>query len=354
MLAHRLQEVIMNKKFKVISLFLIIVLAFSIVGCTGDVEAPTGSEEAGDSNGKPLKVALLLSGPISDQGWNASAYNGLVAIEEQFGADISYTESVAQSDIEEVLRNYAIQGYDIIFGHGFEFVDGIMAVHADFPDNIFMLTSSTVFAEPNVGSVTDNGMMKGFLGGVVAATISETNTVAFLGGAEIPPIVDGRDGFIAGAKYINPDIDVRTTLTGNFDNAGQAKETAIALIGNGVDIMMVQADMAGLGAIEAAEDAGTYIIGVNTDQNKLAPNTVITSALANYSIAMVLMVERVIDGQWEPAPAILGVKEGMVDLAPYYGLENELTDEAKETIADARQAIIDGDIDPIALVEALK
>lgn len=351
----------MKKKTMLIALFVAVFMLFSLTACNNqespsdDLDPSQGQDQGDDENQleAPIKVALLLSGPITDQGWNASAYQGLVAIEEELGAEISYTERVSQSDVEEVLRNYAMQDFDVIFGHGFEFFDGIMSLHADFPDNIFLLTSNTVFEEPNVGSVTDDGLVKGFLGGVVAAAISEDDQVAFLGGAETPPILAGLNGFIAGAQYVNPEVDVRTALTGNFEDAGQANETAVAMIDNGIDVLMVQVDMAGLGAIEAAEDAGIYVIGTNTDQNALAPDTIVTSAMADYSVAMPLVVNKIMQGQWEPSSTVLGIKEGMVDLAPYYNFEDKLSEEAKNTIEEVKQEIIDGTIDPAALVEAL-
>lgn len=336
------------KKF--IACLLVVLMTFSLVGCgsapaeSEQAESPAVSEPEKGEGGDKLKVALLLAGPISDQGWNAMAYEGLMRIEKDFGFEVAYSENIPQSDREEQYRGYANQGFDIIFGHGFEFVDSATKVAQEFPEVKFVLTSSTVAQEPNVGSVTDDGLMKGFLGGVAAGVLTETNRVSFLGGLEIPPIVAGQNGFEAGAKYVNPDVEVVSTLIGNFEDAGKAKELAFSLAEQGSDIIMVQADAAGLGGIEGAQEKGIRVIGTNSDQNSVAPDTVVTSAMADYSVAMSLIVQQIVDGTWQPSSSVMGVKEGVVDLAPYHGFEDKITAEQKERIESVKQEIINGSL----------
>jgi basic membrane protein A len=336
---------------KLVACLLVVILLFSLAGCGGTPVVPeepatadVSAAEDDKGGGDKLKVALLLAGPISDQGWNAMAYEGLKKIEKDFGFEIAYSESIPQSDREEQYRGYANQGFDIIFGHGFEFIDSATKVSAEFPDVKFILTSCTVFQEPNLGSVTDDGLAKGFLGGVAAGVLTESNQVSFLGGLEIPPIVAGRDGFEAGAKYVNPDVKVVSTLIGNFEDAGKAKELAFSLSEQGSDILMVQADAAGLGGIEGAQEKGIRVIGTNSDQNSVAPDTIVTSALADYSVAMSLVVQQIIDGSWEPSSSVMGVKEGVTALAPYHGFEDKITAEQKERIESVRQEIINGSL----------
>lgn len=324
-------------------------LLATLAGCSPSAapEAPEAPADAPSQEpaAEPVRVALLLSGPITDQGWNASAYNGLMQIESDWGAEVAYSESVSQSDMEEVFRGYAESGFDVIFGHGFEFQDAALKVAEQYPETIFMLTSNTYFADPNVGSVSDDGVMKGFLGGIVAAVISESGTVGFIGGMEIPPIRKGMNGFEAGAKYANPDITVLTSFIGNFEDAGAAKEIALAMIDQGADVVMAQADSASLGAIEAVVERDIYGIGINGDQNSLAPDNIVTSAVANFPKAMSIMVGRIVDGSWVPSSNVMGLKEGVVDLAPYHGLESELTGEQKERIEQLKQEILDGKAD---------
>ncbi len=325
------------KRIVTVFITLLVVCSMVMTGCSSTSEEPAENEE--------FRVGLLMDGPINDQGWNATAYNGLKAIESELDASISYTESVAQSDNEEVFRSYASQGYDLVIGHGFNFVDAAVIVSKDYPDTTFVCTSCEFNEAPNVGSVSDDGYMKGFLGGVVAAALTESDSVAYMGGMEIPPIIEGGKGFVAGATYVNPDIRAIYVNTGSFSDAGKAKEIAYSMIDEGIDVLMTQADVAGLGAIEAAQNEGILIIGSNTDQNSLAPETIVTSSVANYDIAYTLVAKSVKEGTWEPSSNVMGLKEGVVYLAPYHGFEDEISDEAKAIIEEVKADIISGALD---------
>ena len=88
-----------------------------------------------------FKVAMLLPGSISDAGWNALAFEGLKAIEKELGAEISHAETRTPSDQEEQFRSYALDGYNLVFGHGYEFQDPAKAVAPDYPETIFITSS---------------------------------------------------------------------------------------------------------------------------------------------------------------------------------------------------------------------
>ncbi len=330
------------KKYLYACVTLLLIFSLALTGCTGNTES---AEEPEGNDSEPLKVALLLAGPITDQGWNAMAYSGLIAADETYDIETTYTESVAQSDREEVFRGYATQGYDLIIGHGFDFLDAGLKVAESFPDVKFVITSTTASVEPNVGSVSDDGLMKGFLGGVVAGVLTETDTVAFIGGLKIPPIMLGQKGFEAGVKYVNPDANVLSTMSGTFEDAGVVKEIALSMIDQGADLILAQADSASLGSIEACEESGIRAIGINGDQNSLAPDTVVTSAMADFPLAMSLVIGQALDGTWEPVSNIMGVQEGVVGLAPYHGFEDKLTDEQKAEIEAVYQGLLDGSIE---------
>lgn len=340
------------KRFYYVFVTMLLVSVMLVTGCSQDVakgeesevpaedvapEEPTVEEE--------FKVGLLMDGPINDQGWNATAYSGLMQIETDLGATIAYSESVPQSDVEEVFRSYALQGFDLVIGHGFNFIDAAISVSKDFPDTTFICTSCFVNEPPNMGSVTEDGPMKGFLAGVVAATLTETDQIAFIGGMEIPPIILGGTGFEAGARYINPNLDVTLVYTGSFTDSGKAKEIAYSLADENVDIAYVMAGIAGLGAIEAAQESGVMIIGTNTDQNVLAPETIVTSTMVDYPLAFSLVAQEVKDGTWEVSSKMYGIADGVLDLAPYHGFEDKLSSEDKSAIEAVKAEIVSGDLD---------
>lgn len=338
------------KKMKLKSIIaVLLVLAMLVVaGCNGsqnvgDSEPDTTPEPQGQDG--QLKVALLLSGPISDMGWNASAYEGLKQAEEEYGIETAYTESIAQSDIEEVFRGFAQQGFDLIIGHGFQFGDAALKVAPEFPDVKFVVTSSSITQEPNLGSTNLDNVQQGFLMGAAAAILSESGVVAGIGGQEMPPIVGSVEGFIQGAKYVNPDIEVLTAMTGSNDDVTQAKETALAMIDDGADVVMTNANQAGLGSIEACQERGVYAIGSNQDQNDIAPDTVVISGIKSSPVMITFIIEKVLAGEFEPTFYPLGVKEGAVYFSPFHGFEEKLPQEVRDQIMAIQEDMISGKIE---------
>ncbi|QRN86771.1 BMP family protein [Clostridia bacterium] len=339
------------KKF--LSILLVFMMMTALVtGCAGE-EEPTvePSEEPMEEPDEepmeePLKVAVILPGPIGDGGWNASAYNGILAIQEKYGAEIAYNESTPISDYDEVFRLYASSGYDIVFGHGGEFGDAAMRVAPEFPDVQFAVTSTNIVQPPNVSSVQNDNAAQGFMQGVVAAVVSESGVVGAIGGMNIPSIADSITGFEAGAKYINPDIEVLTTLTGSFDDAAKAKEVANSMIEAGADIVMQNADHAGMGVIEAAEENGVYAIGSIGDQADLAPDTIIVSGVAEMPVAFVAFVDKYMMDDFEASNFMMGVAEGVIYLSPFYKFDDILTEEQKAKIMEVEDAIKDGSLVP--------
>lgn len=314
------------------------------------VEEPIVEEPDVEPEKDPLKVACLMSGPINDQGWNATAYEGLLIIEEEFGAEISYSESTTQSDFETVFRNYAEAGFDIIFGHGFEFNDAATMVNEEYPDSMFVIVSGYSQADNLIPLNVDN-YEQGFIQGVVAGLVTETNQLAYVGGMEIPPIQDSLYGYVAGSKYVNPDAEVHSAFIGNFEDTSKVKELALVMIDNGADVLIADAAQAGLGAIEAAKDRDILMIGSNSDQNAMAPDKVVTSGIDNLAFCMKLMVDEIVAGTVETKSYVFGIKEGAVYLAPYHGFEDKLSDDVKATIEDVISDIMSGKLDTHSLAE---
>ncbi len=281
---------------------------------------------------KPFKVALLLSGSIDDQGWNASAYNGLMGLKKDMGAEVAFSEKLVPSDYEEVFRGYAMQGYDLIIGHAFAFGEPAMKVAKDFPKLWFMMTSSNQFKEPNVCSLDNDNLQAGFLAGAVAAFVTKSKVIGVVNAMEVPACTFYTKGYELGAKYINPDIKMLSAITGNFWDAAKAKETAFAMVNQGADVLTHLADRAGLGVIEAAKEKKVLAIGNVGDQASLAPDTVVTSALVNMTKAFAIMAKMCKEGTLKAQAYQMGVKEGVVGMAPYRNFENKLTAEQKAKI----------------------
>jgi basic membrane protein A len=338
-------------------------LIISLVGCNTQQEVAEATEDVGteepepavepeEPEGKVYKVGLMVPSPITDQGWSQSGYEGILLIAENYDIEYSYIEFPEQSAVEENLRNFGLNEYDIVFAHGFNFYDAILKVAPEFPDTIFVNGGSQAATAPNLGSLDINSAEAGFLAGVAAAYVTETNEIAHVGGMEFPQLIDGLLGLEEGAKYINPDIEVTTAWVGDWADAAKAKGLVEALVEAGADVVYENAGSAGKGAIEGAEEEGIYAIGVNIDKNFLAPDTVLTSVIVDYPKAMLRLMDIYTSGDFEPKFYYLGAAEGTVYYAPFYQFEEELGEEAMSNIIGIQDKVISGEIDVFDYVDS--
>ncbi len=294
---------------------LVLLLVLVLAGCGSSASAPASSSSGGSNAPAPakLKVALLLPGPISDNGWNASAYQGLKDAENQLGVEGAYVENVAQSDQLSKFRAYAQQGYDVVIGHGFEFGDAAKTVAKEFPKIKFIVTSSDITAPPNLGSLNVVSQQAGFLGGVVAALLSKTGKVADVGGMEIPPIQTFLQGFKQGVKYADSktgkNVQALGALTGSFDDVAKNKEMAKTFINQGADVILGDADQASAGIIQAAQQAKVLAIGVGGNQTDLAPDTIVANTIRSMPVAIEFLIKTIKDGKWQPQYYPIGINE---------------------------------------------
>ncbi|HHY37501.1 MAG TPA: BMP family ABC transporter substrate-binding protein [Clostridia bacterium] len=347
-------------KKRALALGLIMLLALvTVLGCgggktekaeTAKEEAPAQTEET-EKPAKTLKVALLTPGPINDRGWNATAYQGLQMIKEELGAEIAYSEKVAPSDFEEVFRGYASQGFDVIFGHGFQFGDPAMKVAKEFPNTKFIITSTDISQPPNVASLGNSNLEQGFVGGALCALLTKSKIVGSVGGMEIPSIIAYMDGFKAGCKYIDPNVKPLISYIGNFDDAAKGKELALAMIQEGADVINHDADHAGLGVIEAAKEKGVMAVGAISDQNEVAPEVVVNSALSDLSRAYVLIVKDILAGKFEAKCVNYGIKEGTVGLAPWHNWEDKVDQSIKDRMNQLIEDVKNGKLNIADYVE---
>jgi len=341
----------MKTLFKSAVLLLVFMMLFSFTACSQSAEPPASEEppaNGGETPEEPAEempaVALVLNGPVSDMGWNASGYSGLVKIEENFGAEISYTESVAQSDMEDVLRNYAVAGFELIFAHGSQFQDAVINTSSQFPDTTFVIVNGNADGYDNIVCVQVADEEQGFLMGAFAALMTETGTVGVIGGAEIPPITNAVKGFQVGVEYIDSSVEVLSAMTGSFDDITAAKETALAFIDNGADYIAAIANQAGLGPLEATAEKGVYSIGANTDQFELAPTSVVTSVVKDVSMAYNFAYQTYIEGGFSQSIYRIGTKEGLIFFSPYHDFEDHVPQDVRDRMAEVIAELEAGNI----------
>lgn len=263
-----------------------------------------------------FRVALLTPGPISDQSWNAAAYDGMTQIRDSLGATIRHVQTRTPAEFEENFRQYGAQGFSLVFGHGFEFQDAAQRVGPEHPRTIFVTTGGTGTG-PNIAAMSFAFDEPSYLAGMVAAAVTRTNILAAVGGTELPPVRSSFDAFTAGARAVNPDIRVLTAYIGNWEDAGAAKEQSLALIARRADVIFQNADAAGLGIFQAAREAtGVWVIGSNADQNSIAPAVTLGSVVIDVPRAFFLVAEEVRAQTFSPRVIRFNTASGVVRWVP--------------------------------------
>lgn len=291
-----------------------------------------------------FKAALLSPGPVSDAGWNASAYEGLLRIQKELGAEISQVEVKTPAEFEESFRDYASKGFKIVFGHGFEFQDAAAAVSPDFPNTVFITSSGTTIRD-NVAPMVFEIEQATYLMGIIAARLSKTGKAGCVGGIEIPSVQSGFRAFEAGAKSVKPGFVVVNSFIGNWEDLGAAKEATLALIDQKADFILHNADAAGLGVIQAVKErSGVFVFGTNKNQNDIAPQVVLASAVLDIPQAFVTIARQVKDGTFKAQIERLGMKDGVVSLVINPQLAHFLSAELMKEIENTRLAILDNEL----------
>ncbi len=319
----------------IIGLIAVIVIIVAVAGvcvlALSPAPAPT----------KKVKVAIVMSSPVADMGWNAMAYEGLLYIEKNLGVETAYSESVSDADQERVIRDYAAAGYNLIIGHGFQFQNALFAVAKDYPNTAFAWADGYETAH-NLAVYAVLAHESGYLAGMLAAGMSKTGIIGAHGGEPVPDVVRIIEGYKLGAKAVNPDIRVLTTYLGTWIDTGKAKEATLAMIDSGADIISHNSGGASFGGIEACKERGIYQIGDTADQHELAPDTMLTSVLMYHATPIIAMTEDLINGEFGGKFYTYSLVDGGSDIAPYYDLESVIPADLRATIKQAKDDIISG------------
>jgi basic membrane protein A len=230
------------------------------------------------------RIALVMTGTISDGGWNQLAYQGLSDLKQKGGFETAYVENITQSRIPEVVRGYADDGFDLIIGHGFEFGSAFTEIAPDYPNQKFFATTSKSDAKvvPNLQFINLAYLEAAYAAGTLAALISEKKkAVGFVGGGDNPTQQAMNKAFIGGAEHAVEGLKGLGVVTGDYNNPAKGKEAALTMIGNGADVIWHAADVTGLGALQGAAAAGVKVIGCYANQTALAPDRMATSFVMN-------------------------------------------------------------------------
>ena len=307
-----------------------------------------GNPEISATGHEKFKVALLLPASITDGGWNAFAYDGLKAIEKELGAKISHIESRTPTDQEAHFRDYALDEYQLVFGHGFGYQDPAKQVAPDFPETVFITSTGNTVTD-NISPIVFAIEEPVYLLGIIAGAMTQTNKIGIVGGQNISAINSMFTAFEEGAKRVNPDVVVRRAYVGNWSDIGKGKELALAHINEGSDFLFPVADVAGLGVFQAVETAQAdgktvYAFGVYRDQSELSPTTIVASAIVTPKV-FVDLAKIVMEGAFEPQPYRFKMAEDEALTLVYNpALKDKVSETAQKAVADAKAEIIAGEL----------
>jgi basic membrane lipoprotein Med (substrate-binding protein (PBP1-ABC) superfamily) len=317
-------------------------LSIALVACGGRGDAaPAEREDA-------LQIALLTSGPVSDAGWYAGAYEGLLLLEDSIGASISHQQTRTPAEFDEAFRSYAATGYDVVFAHGFEYQDAALRAGELFPEMTIVVSGGGRVAE-NVVPLIFRLEQGSYMAGMVAGAMSRSGTIGMVGGVEIPSAQGTFRAFEAGARAVNPSVQVLETFIGSWDDVAAAKEAAVAQIRRGADVLIHNTDAASFGVFQAVReatrpDAPVWAMGMNRDQNDVAPDVILGSAVIRIPQAFLDVVRRWQGGEVGGAPVFVNLGEGIVDFVPNPALLSHIPSDLLVRVDSARAAIRRGDL----------
>jgi basic membrane protein A len=284
---------------------------------------------------------LLAQGGLGDRSFNDSAYAGLQEAQRRFEIRFETVDFTSDEANTEALRNFAQQNYDLIIGVGFESAAYIAAVAPDYPDQHFAVID-VVVDSPNVASIIYREQEGDFLMGVLAALLTESKTVGFVGGMDIDIIRRIESGFKQGVAYQDSDVIVLSDMAGTFTDPEVGKGLALAQYEAGADIVYNAAGRTGLGVIEAAKEAGKLTIGTSGDQRYLAPGHVVGNRPKRVDTAVLTLIEEVKNGTFTPGTRSLGLEEEGLSLGPFD--ETLVSQAMQEQLEELKQQIIAGEI----------
>jgi basic membrane protein A and related proteins len=293
-----------------------------------------------------IRVGLITPGSIADAAWNSGAYAGLQRIHDSLGLAVSHVEAHTPAEQDEALRTYAAQGYDLVFAHGFEFQDPAERVSAEYPKTVFIVTSGAR-ARGNVAPLIFKLEEASYLAGMVAGGLTRSNILGFVGGIELPPIKAAYQGWVNGAKAVNPKVQSREIYLNSFDDAAAGHEAALALVRVGADMFHHNADAAALGLFQAVKESPrVYVFGSNADQTSLAPDRVVGSAVIDLPRAFLLVAEEVKAGTFRPRVEAFGLASGVVRYQPNPALDSLVPAALKARVKAAADSIAAGTLLP--------
>jgi len=289
-----------------------------------------------------------------DKSFNEAAYTGAKRWADDTGNSYREIEVTSEAQRVQFLTRLAEAGFDPIVVLGFQNAATIEEVAPKYPETSFAIIDVNWLDIPNVRQISFAEHEGSYLVGMLAAMASETDTIGFVGGMDVPLIRHFACGYAQGAKAVDPEIEIVANMTGTtpaaWNDPVRGGELTKAQVSQGADVVYAAAGGTGVGVLQAAADADILSIGVDSNQNYLHPGQVLTSMLKRVDNAVYEVFEAGPEG-FEPGVHVMGLENEGVGYAVDEFNADLITEEMQAAVDEARQQIIDGEIEVVSYYE---
>ena len=338
---------------------LVLVMVFIIAACApAAVEEPVVDDPVVDDpvveepvveepEIEKLTVAVVSPSEFNDYAFTQSIWDAMTNLQASLGGEdaLEFSFSGMMFNVDDAaaaIRDYAAAGYDMVIAHGSQYGSSLQEIAPDFPEISFAWgTTLETFGEPNIYAYEAASHEGGYVMGVMAAMMTESKIIGVVGPIETGDAKLYVDGFVAGVRATDPDIDVRVTYIGSFGDVALAAEAAETHIAAGADILTGTAQMV-VGAIGRIEEAGGLWFGTQADQQEFAPDTVVASQVYHWEVILEEIVTKRAQDQLGGESFVITLANGGQKMV--FNDRIDVPEEVMQAAMDTIQGIIDGTI----------
>jgi len=340
MLPH--QANFMEREEKTMKRYVVVCIMIVALLVPGFLFAGSKEKAVEEKPAGKFKVAFVYIGPPGDLGWTYEHERGRKMMQEKLGdrVESTYIENVPEGpDAARVIRQYAQQGYNMIFATSFGYMDAMFEVAGEFPDIYFEHCSGYKTAE-NMSTYFGRMYQPRYLSGIIAGKMTKANVIGYVAAFPIPEVIRGINAFTLGVKSVNPGVEVRVVWTNTWYDPVKEREAAVALLDQGVDIITQHQDTTE--PQKAAQERGDLSIGYDSDMRSFVGDTVLASPVWNWGAYYIDTVQNALNGTWKSHQYWGGMKEGAVMLSD---LSPKVPKDVKALVEKAKKKILDGSWD---------
>ncbi len=318
-------------------------------------------KEAGLGPKKKVKVGLVTDvGKVNDGTFNEFAYKGMMRAVEEFGLESAFIETLAPTDYEKNIEQFAQEGYEMIITVGYMIGDATVEIAKKYPDIKFagvdQLQAEVV---PNVAGLIFSEDQSGFLAGCLAGLMTRSNVVGIVAGMEIPPVIKFRKGYENGVHYVSPECKVLGVYIDSFTDPARGKEAALSQIAEGADVIFGAGGPTGSGGILGAAQHGVYVIGVDQDEYLTTfgkgsvdgSDKLLSSAMKRVDVSVYTAISNAVWDTWQGGNLLFKAANDGVGLAPFHETEDVVPEEVKAKLEQIAKGLKEGTIETGATLE---